>query len=142
MRAWTSLMASLGLVGLITAQQQPQPTVKNTPIGVTSPASGKQMFNSYCASCHGLDGKGDGPVRNALKVRPSDLTTLAQKNGGGFPDMRVTNVILGRTDFTSHGSREMPVWGPLFSQISGGSQAVVHQRVTNLTLYIKSLQVK
>ncbi len=119
-----------------------QTTVKHSPIGVTSPASGKEMFNSYCASCHGQDAKGNGPVASDLKNPPADLTQLSAKNGGKFPEMHVASVIEGKASLSSHGTQDMPVWGPLFSQISQGQHAVVHQRVTNLTKYIESLQAK
>ena len=72
---------------LAVAQQapaQPPPTVKHVPISNTSPSSGKDMFNNYCAVCHGTDGKGTGPAATALKATPADLTALAQKNGGKY----------------------------------------------------------
>jgi mono/diheme cytochrome c family protein len=118
------------------------PTIKHVPITNASPTSGKEMFNSYCAVCHGTDGKGGGPAASALKTPPVDLTALAQKNGGKYPDAHVASVIRGQADLASHGSKDMPVWGPLFTSISQGHEGQVQQRVANLVGYIRSLQAK
>ena len=74
---------------------------------------GRLEYESNCASCHGIAGKGDGRLRQFLTQAPSDLTTLAQRNGGAFPTQLVWEMIDGRgsTDIGPHGSREMPVWG-------------------------------
>jgi mono/diheme cytochrome c family protein len=122
--------------------QKAAPTVKHVPITQTASNSGKEMFNSYCAVCHGIGGKGDGPAAAALKVPPTDLTTLAQKNGGKFPSDHVSAVLYGQAPTAAHGSQDMPVWGPLFSSISQGNQGQVQQRIVNLVNYIGTLQVK
>ena len=124
------------------APAQTAPTVKHVPITNTPSNSGKEMFNSYCAVCHGKDGKGDGPAASALKTPPIDLTALAQKNGGKYPAAHVAAVIKGQATTPSHGSQDMPVWGPLFSSISQGHEGQVQQRITNLVTYIDSLQAK
>lgn len=116
--------------------------VKHVPVKPTSAASGKEMFTSYCATCHGTDGKGNGPAASALKMPPSDLTLLSQKNGGKFPSLHVGAVLRGEATLPAHGSKDMPVWGPLFWHMSQGHSAEVQQRVTNLTKYIESLQAK
>ena len=85
------------------------------------------MFNNYCAVCHGKDGKGGGPAASALKTPPADLTTLAQKNGGKYPSAHISSVIRGQASMPSHGSQDMPVWGPLFSSISQGHESDVQQ---------------
>ena len=72
---------------------------------------GKVEYESSCASCHGLSGKGDGPLARALVSQPSDLTTLTKRNGGVFPAQRVHEIIDGRAEVEAHGPREMPVWG-------------------------------
>ncbi len=126
------------------AQEAPAqtPTVKHVPITNVPSNSGKEMFNSYCAVCHGKDAKGDGPAASALKTAPVDLTTLAQKNGGKYPAAHVATVIRGQAALASHGSQDMPMWGPLFSSISQGHEGQVQQRVANLVKYIDTLQVK
>ena len=118
------------------------PVVKHVPITNTPATSGKEMFNSYCAVCHGADGKGNGPAASALKTAPIDLSALAQKNGGKFPAAHVATVIRGQGALPSHGSQDMSMWGPLFSSISQGHEAQVHQRISNLVNYIETLQVK
>jgi len=75
---------------------------------------GKIEYQSSCASCHGLDAKGDGPMSKELKKRPADLTVLAKKNSGVFPLNSVYRIIDGRDAIASHGTREMPVWGYRF----------------------------
>ena len=100
------------------------------------------MFNSYCAVCHGKDGKGGGPASTAMKTPPTDLTGLAQKSNGKYPAAHVAAVIRGQASTPSHGSQDMPVWGPLFSSISQGHEAQVQQRITNLVNYIEGLQAK
>jgi mono/diheme cytochrome c family protein len=124
------------------AQEQSPATVKHVPLKSTSPASGREMFANYCASCHGSDGKGDGPAAKALKTAPANLTILSQQNGGKYPAMKVSSILRGDADLPAHGSKEMPVWGPLFRSVSSGHETEVQQRITNLTKYIESLQAK
>jgi len=130
---------------LAVAQQAPAanaPVVKHVPITNAPSNSGKEMFASYCAVCHGTDGKGAGPAAPAMKTPPIDLTVLAKNNGGKYPAAHVAAVIHGQAALPSHGSPDMPVWGPLFSSISQGHEGQVQQRVSNLVNYIDTLQVK
>jgi mono/diheme cytochrome c family protein len=102
----------------------------------------KEMFIDYCASCHGPSGKGDGPAARALKVRPADLTTLAERNGNRFPEMRVMGAIKAGPRVPSHGSEAMPVWGPIFLEVTGAAtEGEVQLKIFNLMEYIKTLQV-
>ena len=78
---------------------------------------GKSEFQSSCASCHGTDGKGKGPVSEQLKVPPSDLTMLAKNNNGVFPTNAVYETINGSKAVPAHGTREMPIWGERFNPI-------------------------
>lgn len=119
-----------------------QPKIKKVPAPYTSPASGKAMYVAYCASCHGPHAKGDGPAAGALKTPPADLTTLAQKNNGDFPSNHVAAVLSGQEEVTAHGSKDMPVWGPVFFRVSHGHPTEVQQRISNLSRYIESLQAK
>lgn len=123
-------------------QDQTKTTIQHVTIKPTSPASGKEMYTSYCAVCHGTDGKGGGPAASALKTPPADLTMLSKNNGGEFPALKVTSTLRGTSDLPAHGSKEMPVWGPLFRSMSGGHEGEVQQRVANLTHYVESLQAK
>jgi len=119
-----------------------KPAIKHVPASYTTPSSGKGMYDAYCASCHGLGGKGDGPAAPALKMPTTNLTTLAAKNGGTYPAAHVAAVIQGDAMTPAHGSKDMPVWGPIFLSIGGHSQAEVQLRIRNLTNYLESLQVK
>ena len=123
-------------------QDQTQKVIQHSSIKPTSPASGKEMYTTYCAVCHGADGKGGGPAASALKVPPADLTLLSKNNGGKYPALKVTSAIRGESDLPAHGSKEMPVWGSLFWTMSRGHEGEVQQRVANLTKYIESLQAK
>jgi mono/diheme cytochrome c family protein len=117
-------------------------TVKKTPIKPSNPSSGSEMYKQYCAVCHGSGGKGDGPAASALKVPPPDLTTLAKRHDGKFPEDYVATVLRNGAKAPAHGTAEMPVWGPLFSTMSQEDQAQVTMRISNLTKYLKSLQAQ
>ena len=104
---------------------------------------GEQLFNGYCAPCHGRTGKGDGPTAQALKTPPADLTLLARRNGGAFPRDRVTRLIEeGLPAEEAHGSKEMPVWGPIFSALALGSFKATNPRVEDVVTYLESIQSK
>jgi mono/diheme cytochrome c family protein len=135
-----SLTGFLLFCGVLAGQNSPQ--VKKTAAVETSPASGKEMYLQYCASCHGKDGKGGGPAAVALKTAPSNLTTLAAHNNGSFPDVRVSRLIEGTDQLAAHGSHEMPIWGQVFHQMDGMGPSTMKLRVANLTGYLKALQAK
>jgi len=138
-----AIVAMLSAVALgQAAPAQGGTTVKHVPITNTPSNSGKEMFKSYCAVCHGVEGKGNGPAASAMKTPPIDLTTLAKNAGGKYPAPHVAAVIKGQALTPSHGNQEMPVWGPLFSSISQGHEGQVQQRITNLVNYIEGLQAK
>ena len=146
-RKFFSAVVALVFALALAAQSQPpaaetQPVIKHVPIQQTSAASGEEMYASYCAACHGRDGKGSGPAAGALKVLPADLTVLARKNGGKYPALKVSSIIRGEDVIASHGSRDMPIWGRLFWSISGGNDGEVLQRVVNLNRHLESLQAK
>ncbi len=102
---------------------------------------GKDIFGSYCTSCHGREARGDGPLAESLKVGPADLTLISHRNDGEFPFEMVTKRIDGREKVRGHGSSDMPVWGKIFHEVEGGSaDREVSQKVTALTHYLRSLQ--
>lgn len=104
---------------------------------------GKELFAEYCASCHGDLGKGDGPVARTLKEPPTDLTLLAARNQGQFPEMRVTGAIKAGPGVPAHGSEAMPVWGPIFMDAdSSAREREAQLMVYNLVEYIRTLQTK
>jgi mono/diheme cytochrome c family protein len=108
----------------------------------TEPFTGKQLYGSYCALCHGSDGKGGGPFSAQLKVWPPDLTQMAKKNHGVFPGMRVAEAIDGEFGKPSHGSAEMPIWGPVFRSIAHGHKDSAQLRINSLVKYLESIQEK
>jgi mono/diheme cytochrome c family protein len=104
--------------------------------------TGADTFAAHCASCHGRDGKGDGPTAPSLRQKPADLTTIARHRGGTFPRTDMADFILGRGKrIGAHGTRDMPVWGPLFKELNPFDSRV-DVRVERLLDYIQSLQVK
>jgi len=108
----------------------------------SNPVSGLQLYRSYCAVCHGNDLKGNGLASSNYKNPPSDLTTLAQRHDGKFPDAYVEDVLRNGVKEPAQGKTEMPAWGPIFASISGTDPELVSIRIINLTNYIKSMQAK
>lgn len=116
-----------------------QPRIEKAPIKRTSASDGQGMFFSYCAVCHGGTGVGDGPAAPALTKAPADLTRIAARNGGQFPDVRVTRYIEGLDQVVAHGTRDMPMWGDLFRGLDRDTAQI---RVQALNDYLKSIQQK
>lgn len=108
----------------------------------TDPTNGKVMYTSYCAPCHGTDGRGNGPVAGALKAQPTDLTGLTRANHGKYPETHIVAVLSFGTDVTAHGSAQMPVWGTVFEKMSKMNSLEKDLRTANLTRYLRSLQAK
>ena len=111
----------------------------------TAIAQGRADYLTYCASCHGTEGQGDGPVSGSLKNRPPNLTYLQQQEAEGkFPYQRVMNIIQGNPDYAqdyrTHGPADMPVWGKVLAEASGDRENVAKARVRNLVEYIQSIQ--
>ena len=96
-----------GFLGLLSCL--PGVCQQSGEVKYTSSLSPKEMFQTWCAPCHGTDGKGGGPAAASLKHPPSDLTQISQKNAGKFPASRVHDYIDGTAAAAAHGSREMPV---------------------------------
>jgi mono/diheme cytochrome c family protein len=116
---------------------------KNPPLVISSMSGAIRLFDFYCASCHGRDGKGHGPTAPALKTPPPDLTTIARSLGGSVPTARVEALIAdGGTLLTpAHGSKDMPVWGPIFRALDA-RDALATIRISNVVAYLESMQAK
>jgi len=103
---------------------------------------GANLYKAYCAVCHGPKAKGDGPMAKSLKTVPSDLTRISTRNNSMFPVAKVRRIIAGEEALAAgHGTRDMPIWGPIFSQIAW-DQDLGRVRVDNLARYLESLQGK
>jgi mono/diheme cytochrome c family protein len=131
----------LGLASGACAAQQTQPKQKRAP---PIPTSGAELYKQNCAVCHGNDGKGNGPppANSPFTEPPPDLTTLAQRHEGEFPEAYVKGVLQSGVKMAEHGPAEMPVWGTLFKAITKSDEKQVALRITNLTNYLKSMQAK
>ena len=141
MRISLAPLVVLSVIALGVLGAQSNTTIKHVPLSPTSAASGKEMYVTYCAVCHGADGKGGGPAAAALKAQPANLSQLTAKNGGTFPELRLVTT-LSAGDVVAHGSTQMPVWGELFKGLDGGKQPIAQMRIANLIAYIKSIQAK
>ncbi len=132
-----------GIILSTAGTQEPQSRAGQTKEGQPLIASlkGPDLFRAYCAPCHGEDGKGNGPVAPALNTKPSDVTTIAQRNGGVFPTKRVRTIIAGDELVIAHGSRDMPIWGPIFHQVEW-DRDYGEIRLQNITRYLESIQQK
>lgn len=102
---------------------------------------GPDLYRHYCATCHGRDGKGSGPVAAALKKAPPDLTLLARSQNGIFAAREVEGIIRDGGAVAAHGTTDMPVWGPIFYALDP-SDARVDARIHALVTYIASIQQK
>jgi len=103
--------------------------------------SGGASFMTHCAVCHGVAARGDGPLADALRVRPPDLTLLAKRNAGRYSEETVRRIIDGRKPVKGHGGPDMPVWGDSFKSAADGySDAAVRQKIVGIVEYLRSIQ--
>jgi mono/diheme cytochrome c family protein len=137
-----ALVVSVLSGGAVSAQAKPQTERAKDYEQLIYSVKGPDLYRAHCSSCHGPEGKGDGPLAAALKTKPADLTALASKNNGKFPQERVRKFISGdEPTLASHGSREMPVWGPIFHQIEN-DQDFGNVRLQNLVKFLETIQQK
>jgi mono/diheme cytochrome c family protein len=133
-------MATVSALWMLVAAS---PIAQGVPLVIPSLA-GQDLYSFYCATCHGGDARGNGPVASALKTPPPDLTRLARRNGGNFPRGRVVQFVAGggTTLRGAHGSTEMPVWGPIFTVLDPSDERWALIRIENIVQYLESIQVK
>jgi hypothetical protein len=113
------------------------------PAGAKEAWRGAALFHQYCASCHGEQGTGNGPVAAYLNVRPANLTQIAERRDGTFPRDEITRIVAGEQNPPGHGTRTMPVWGEQLQEGVIGSvrkDAVARGRISFLVDYLESLQ--
>jgi cytochrome c553 len=131
------VLVALAALALTAGAAGAQTKIEKGPIKQTSASDAGAMFNSYCAVCHGKEGKGDGPAAKSLAKTPADLTKLTARNNGTFPEIRVRRYIEGLDEIAAHGTRDMPMWGELFRSLSRDTAEI---RVQALAEYLKAMQ--
>ena len=126
-----------------------QVKVKEAPLTWQQAAltDGEELYVELCAVCHGNGAKGDGPAAPAMSKPVPDLTILAARNDGVFPRETIENSIAGKSRVVSHGTIEMPIWGPVFEESRPDWKAfrregAAKQKIYNLTEYLATLQVE
>jgi mono/diheme cytochrome c family protein len=119
--------------------QTPPPKVVKKPATAISSVAGADTFREYCAVCHGIGGRGNGPAASALKVLPPDLTMLQKRSENKFPEDQIRAMLLGQRALPSHGTADMPIWGPIFRDLE--DKQVTTMRIGNLLKYIRAFQV-
>ena len=134
-----SFLISFGAAAMAAGQSS---RAGDPPRLIIESMTGEDSFMFYCAPCHGVKGRGDGPVAPTLKTPPRDLTTLAKFNGGTFPRSAVIAFVDGTgRPVAAHGPSDMPVWGPIFRALDS-SNLRVRIRIENIVMFIESLQTK
>jgi mono/diheme cytochrome c family protein len=104
---------------------------------------GAALYKTYCSSCHGAKGAGDGPIADALRHRPADLTALARRAKGTFDADKIHQMIDGRVPVKGHGGPDMPLWGDAFKRSGDGySEAAVRERIDLIVSHLESIQVR
>jgi mono/diheme cytochrome c family protein len=131
---WKLLPTALALVLTTTAVVRAQ-RISDTAVV----DDGRHLYATYCASCHGITGRGNGPAAEELRRRPADLTQLAKLNGSVFNGARIHNIVDGRA-VKAHGTMDMPVWGDAFKWTEGLSEAGIKDRIEALVRYLESIQ--
>lgn len=140
--ALTAVVTALSLVNALSAQQKTSATKPGSQpsTALIQSVKGEDLYRAHCAACHGADARGHGPAAAALRVKPPDLSQIAARNGGKFPEERIAQVIANDQTVVAHGSHEMPVWGPIFHQIED-DQDWGEVRLHNLIQYLESIQM-
>jgi mono/diheme cytochrome c family protein len=132
-------LMALFMTGIASAQVRLAPP-DQSPFPSSYVPSGEHLYKQFCSACHGADAKGQGPAAASLKTPPPNLTTLAKRHMGKFPEEYVSSVLLFGPGTTAHGASDMPTWGPVFLYLDKHDEAAARQRIKNLTTYLKSLQ--
>jgi mono/diheme cytochrome c family protein len=134
-----TFVALLGLVAGLHAAKQEQS--KKAQATVSGSPTGAKLYKQHCEVCHGINLKGVGPVPEPYRV-PPDLTLLAQRHGGKFPDSYVQDVLRNGVTMPAHGPAEMPTWGTDFRESGGLDGTQVKLRIVRLSNYLKSRQTR
>jgi len=142
MKTILAVIAAGTLLSLGIAQQSKPEQPSQETVRLIDSLDGPALYNAYCAVCHAADAHGRGPMATSLKVPPPDLTRIAARNNGVFSQARIERIISGEEQLPGgHGTRAMPVWGPIFSQVAW-DQDLGRLRIHNLATYIAHLQAR
>ena len=134
------------LVGSLAATSNDAPPASanaiQTPVDpLVQKLNGHDLFRTYCASCHGQTGAGDGPIASAMRRKPANLRQIAKRNGGEYPSELVYRVIDGRQPVRGHGGPDMPVWGDAFARATDApDEATIKLKIQALVAYLQSIQ--
>jgi len=129
-------LAAILLAPVAASAQADQPENKQV-------TTGSEVYRTYCATCHGSSGRGDGPLAASMNRKPANLVEIAKRNGGVFPAEMVFKTIDGRTPVRGHGGPDMPVWGEAFQKSrEAGDQERVNSVIKSLVDYIDSIQLR
>jgi mono/diheme cytochrome c family protein len=138
MRTITGTLAVLAVTGAAVWA-----AAQSGPKGPTDEMDGAALYKTYCSSCHGTSGSGDGPIADALRYRPADLTRIARRAKGTFDHAKVHQVIDGRVPVRGHGGPDMPLWGDAFKRSGDGySEDAVRERIALVVTHLESLMVR
>ena len=133
------ILASLYLILAANAVAQTPKVLKQTKAHTSNSWSGDQLYKEFCAVCHGIDGKGNGPAASALKAPPTDLTQFSRRNNNKYNELKMRNIIGNSDAVGAHGNSEMPVWGDVFKSISA-NETFGQMRVDALVKYLQTIQ--
>jgi len=121
--------------------QAPPPALSPAPPSPVAGVAGAYTFRTHCASCHGADGRGEGPMAASLRFQPPDLTLIAKRNGGAFPADRVERIVDGRNPLEGHGGPDMPIWGDAFKNSETGyDEAQARAKIHAVVEHLRTLQ--
>jgi mono/diheme cytochrome c family protein len=146
--AWFVIL-SLASMPAAVAQAPPpglppsKPKLPSPSDGGVEAVSGAYAYRTYCASCHGSQGKGDGPLAESLRFTPPDLSLIAKRSGGEYPAETVHRIVDGRKPLPGHGGPDMPIWGDAFKNPETGfDDASVKEKIRAVVEYVRTLQAK
>jgi mono/diheme cytochrome c family protein len=139
------MMITCGAIGRIAFVVAVSASCAAVPMGRVDASDGnpgRVAYFKYCSACHGDDGRGDGVVASTMRPKPANLTTLAQRHGGVFPDAQVRDIIDGRTPIAAHGASKMPVWGRAFAEEQTWEEPQAHSQsqVQLIVDHLRSIQ--
>ncbi|HUE86101.1 MAG TPA: c-type cytochrome [Vicinamibacterales bacterium] len=136
---WVACLASAALFGVTLMAGEPRATREQA--APNHAALGGYLFKTYCATCHGTTARGDGPLADSMRRRPSNLTEISKRNKGAYPKDLVYRIIDGRQKVSGHGGPDMPVWGDAFMRTADTTdEASVKHRIQALVDYLETVQ--